>query len=306
MGSGRALGAPCERLGGRLGSRVLPPYEGDGRRNSPYDPRMMVKVLIYRMGRAPLVSEVGEAGGGYRVSDAGGDFPSTGHCEFRRSEGLPGGVRQVVFSGCRWTGRRFGRTHKRKAMSYGMVKEERDRGVVKTARQSTSTRYGERSQRLLKRREDRWRRSREAGGRAESTTRGAASRASRATRREARASTVSRISNFTDRAAGSEDELRSSTRADTGTISSAIQGLLRRGGRRDARCWRTRALSEPNLQPEPSTGMCRSHRSRLRTSPDAAGEGDGTRKWPRLLIKEVMGFRDSPDLAWPSTSSYTP
>ncbi len=23
------------------------PYEGDGRRNSPYDPRMMVKVLVY-------------------------------------------------------------------------------------------------------------------------------------------------------------------------------------------------------------------------------------------------------------------
>ena len=28
-------------------SAFYAPYEGDGRRNSPYDPRMMVKVLIY-------------------------------------------------------------------------------------------------------------------------------------------------------------------------------------------------------------------------------------------------------------------
>ena len=28
-------------------SAFYAPYRGDGRRNSPYDPRMMVKVLIY-------------------------------------------------------------------------------------------------------------------------------------------------------------------------------------------------------------------------------------------------------------------
>ena len=39
----------CERSGGRAGSEPVPraPYEGDGRRDSPYDPRMMVKVPVY-------------------------------------------------------------------------------------------------------------------------------------------------------------------------------------------------------------------------------------------------------------------
>ena len=50
------------------------PYEGDGRRNSPYDPRMMVKVLVYgyatgTFSSRKLAKKVEE---GHRVSDAGG------------------------------------------------------------------------------------------------------------------------------------------------------------------------------------------------------------------------------------------
>ena len=32
------------------------PYKGDGRRNSPYDPRMMVKVLIYAYGTGTFLT----------------------------------------------------------------------------------------------------------------------------------------------------------------------------------------------------------------------------------------------------------
>ena len=63
-------------------------YEGDGRRNAPYEPRMMVKVMLYayatgcfrRGGRA-------EAGSGRGVPGAGGGATSPHHrtlCEFRR------------------------------------------------------------------------------------------------------------------------------------------------------------------------------------------------------------------------------
>ncbi len=48
VGTGRALGPSGERVGGWAGVvSLLQVYEEDGRRNSPYEPRMMVKVLIY-------------------------------------------------------------------------------------------------------------------------------------------------------------------------------------------------------------------------------------------------------------------
>ena len=43
VGSGRALGAPWSDLVDALDLGAYAPYKGDGRRNSPYDPRMMVK-----------------------------------------------------------------------------------------------------------------------------------------------------------------------------------------------------------------------------------------------------------------------
>ena len=58
------------------------PYEGDGRRNAPYEPSMMVKVLIYAYATGTLLLARGgeEAGGGCSVSDArGGQLPATSH-----------------------------------------------------------------------------------------------------------------------------------------------------------------------------------------------------------------------------------
>ena len=61
------------------------PYEGDGRRNAPYEPSMMVKVLIYAYATGTFSSravarKLEEAGGGCRVSDArGGQLPATSH-----------------------------------------------------------------------------------------------------------------------------------------------------------------------------------------------------------------------------------
>ena len=64
------------------------PYKGDGRRNSPYDPRMMVKVLIYAYGTATFSSRkmAGklEEDIAFRML-AAGNFPQHRTlCEFRR------------------------------------------------------------------------------------------------------------------------------------------------------------------------------------------------------------------------------
>ena len=50
------------------------PYEGDGRRNAPYEPRMMVKVLLYAYATGVFSSrgDREEAGRGRRVPGAGG------------------------------------------------------------------------------------------------------------------------------------------------------------------------------------------------------------------------------------------
>ena len=54
------------------------PYEGDGRRNAPYEPRMMVKVLLYGYvtgvcdGGFLVAWDCEEAGGGRGVPGVGG------------------------------------------------------------------------------------------------------------------------------------------------------------------------------------------------------------------------------------------
>ena len=57
-------------------SAFYAPYEGDGRRNAPYEPSMMVKVLIY----VAIASHCEEARGGCGVSRAGvGELPPAPH-----------------------------------------------------------------------------------------------------------------------------------------------------------------------------------------------------------------------------------
>ena len=103
------------------------PYKGDGRRNSPYDPRMMVKVLIYAYGTGTFSSRkmAGklEEDIAFRML-AAGNFPQHRTlCEFRRRHlkdvskrcsprwfAWRGGWVWWGSDGCRWTGRRFGRT----------------------------------------------------------------------------------------------------------------------------------------------------------------------------------------------------
>ena len=64
------------------------PYEGDGRRNAPYDPRMMVKVLLYAYATGVFssrrIARKLEEDIGFRVL-AAGNFPQHRTlCEFRR------------------------------------------------------------------------------------------------------------------------------------------------------------------------------------------------------------------------------
>ncbi len=59
------------------------PYEGDGRRNAPYDPRMMVKVLLYGYATAVFssrrIARKLEEDVGFRML-AAGNFRSIGRC----------------------------------------------------------------------------------------------------------------------------------------------------------------------------------------------------------------------------------
>ena len=119
------------------------PYEGDGRRKSPYEPRMMVKVLIYGYATG-VFSSRGlarrlEEDVAFRVL-AAGNFPSHRTiCEFRRRH-LPdfkGLFVEVVRLAGEMGVANFGKlsidgtkvranASKRKAMSYGrMLEEER-------------------------------------------------------------------------------------------------------------------------------------------------------------------------------------
>ena len=167
-------------------SAFYAPYEGDGRRNSPYDPRMMVKVLVYgyatgtfssRKLATKLVEDIA-----FRML-AAGNFPQHRTlCEFRRRHLDDFGavfadvVRLAQTMGLAGLGRVSvdgtkvrANASKRKAMSYGRMGEEERRlqaeiaGLLEEAEAvdaAEDAHYGEdiRGDELpeeLKRREDR-------------------------------------------------------------------------------------------------------------------------------------------------------
>ena len=119
------------------------PYEGDGRRNAPYAPRMMVKVLVYAYATGVFssrgIARKLEEDGAFRVLGAG-NFPQHRTlCEFRRRH--LSDFRKLFVAVVRLARElglaRFGKlsidgtkvranASRRKAMSYGrMVEEER-------------------------------------------------------------------------------------------------------------------------------------------------------------------------------------
>ena len=178
------------------------PYRGDGRRNSPYDPRMMVKVLIYAYATGTFSSRKMarklEEDVAFRML-AAGNFPKHRTlCEFRkrhlgdfravfaevvvlaRALGLAG-LGRVSVDGTKVRAN----ASKRKAMSYGrMVTEERRlkaeiRALVERAEavdEAEDERFGEEARgdelpEELKRREDRLAAIREAKARLEAEQR---------------------------------------------------------------------------------------------------------------------------------------
>ena len=123
-------------------SAFYAPYQGDGRRNSPYDPRMMVKVLIYAYATGTFSSRKMarrlEEDVALRML-AAGNFPKHRTlCEFRKRHlgDFRAVFAEVVVLACASGLAGLGRVSvdgtkvranasKRKAMSYGrMVKEE--------------------------------------------------------------------------------------------------------------------------------------------------------------------------------------
>ena len=120
------------------------PYEGDGRRNAPYSPRMMVKVLLYAYATGVFssrrIAKKLEEDVAFRVL-AAGNFPQHRTiCEFRRRH--PADFKRLfveVVGLARELGlARFGKlsidgtkvranASKRKAMSYGRMQEEERR-----------------------------------------------------------------------------------------------------------------------------------------------------------------------------------
>ena len=185
-------------------SAFYAPYEGDGRRNAPYDPRMMVKVLIYAYATGTFSSRKMakrlEEDVAFRML-AAGNFPKHRTlCEFRkrhledfravfvqvvvlaRASGLVG-LGRVSVDGTKVRAN----ASKRKAMSYGrMVKEELRLkaeiealvGRAEAVDEAEDERFGEeaRGDELpdeLKRREDRLAAIREAKARLEAEQRAA-------------------------------------------------------------------------------------------------------------------------------------
>ena len=178
------------------------PYEGDGRRNSPYDPRMMVKVLVYGYATGTFSSrklaKKLEEDIAFRML-AAGNFPQHRTlCEFRRRHlkdfraVFAEVVRLARTMGLAGLGRMSvdgtkvrANASKRKAMSYGrMAREERRlqaeiAGLLEEAEAvdaAEDARYGEevRGDELpdeLKRREDRLAAIREAKARLEAEQR---------------------------------------------------------------------------------------------------------------------------------------
>jgi len=120
------------------------PYEGDGRRNAPYEPSMMVKVLIYAYATGVFSSRAIarklEEDVAFRVL-AAGNFPQHRTiCEFRRRHleefermfvevvGLAREMGVVRFGTLSVDGTKVrANASKRKAMSYGRMKKEEAR-----------------------------------------------------------------------------------------------------------------------------------------------------------------------------------
>ena len=120
------------------------PYEGDGRRNAPYAPRMMVKVLLYAYATGVFssrkVARKLEEDVAFRML-AAGNFPQHRTvCEFRRRhlEDFKALFVEVVRLSQELGLARFGKlsidgtkvranASKRKAMSYGRMQEEERR-----------------------------------------------------------------------------------------------------------------------------------------------------------------------------------
>ena len=122
------------------------PYEGDGRRNAPYEPRMLVKVLIYAYATGVFssrkIAKKLEEDVAFRVL-AAGNFPQHRTiCEFRRRHladfkrlfvevvGLArelglAGLGKLSIDGTKVRAN----ASKRKAMSYGRMQEEERRLV---------------------------------------------------------------------------------------------------------------------------------------------------------------------------------
>ena len=144
-------------------------YEGDGRRHAPYEPRMMVKVLLYGYATGVFSSRGMarklEEDVAFRVLGAG-NFPSHRTlCEFRRRhlEDFKGLFVEVVRLAREMGLARFGKlsidgtkvranASKRKAMSYGRMGEEERRlgaeieALLKQARDTDAeedARFGE-------------------------------------------------------------------------------------------------------------------------------------------------------------------
>ena len=117
------------------------PYEGDGRRNAPYEPRMMLKVLIYAYAPGVFSSrKIAETDVAFRIL-AAGNFPKHRTvCEFRRRHltdfkalfvsvvalaremGLAG-FAKLSIDGTKVRAN----ASKRKAMSYGRMQQEERR-----------------------------------------------------------------------------------------------------------------------------------------------------------------------------------
>ena len=88
MGRGRTPGPSSDELVDGLELRAYQPYEEDGRRNAPYEPRMMVKVLIYAYATGVFssrkIARKLEEDVAFRML-AAGNFPQHRTiCEFRR------------------------------------------------------------------------------------------------------------------------------------------------------------------------------------------------------------------------------
>ena len=135
MAAGRPHGAPRQRIWWTVWNLTpfYAPYEGDGRRNAPYDPRMMVKVLLH-------ASRALEEDVAFRVL-AAGNFPQHRTlCEFRRRhlEDFQALFVEVVRLAQELGLARLGKlsvdgtkvranASKRKAMSYDRMQEEERR-----------------------------------------------------------------------------------------------------------------------------------------------------------------------------------